>query len=70
MMSSAVTSSAEASSALESFVEQRTSELESRGIVVEQATVSGLAGGYGKVWREQSDWEHLLSGLRKAGLPD
>ena len=62
--------SAEASSALNSFVDERKKELESRGIVIEQATVSALAGGYGKVWRKQSDWEHLFSGLRKAGLPD
>ena len=61
---------AEASAALNSFVSERMKELEGRGIIIEQATVSALAGGYGMVWREQTDWEHLLSGLRRAGLPD
>ena len=61
--------SAEASRALESFVDERKKELESRGIVIEQVNVSSLAGGYGEVWRKPSDWEHLFAGLRMAGLP-
>jgi TolB-like protein/Flp pilus assembly protein TadD len=59
----------EARSALVSFIKQRHEELNSRGIIVESDAISTLATGFKKMWRRESDWEHLADGLRKAGLP-
>jgi len=60
----------EARTTLDSFVKERHREFHSRNIVIEEDTVSALAGGYRAVWRKQTDWDHLTDGLRKAGLSD
>ncbi len=56
--------------ALEDFVRERHREFDSRDMVVTADTIDVLAGGYRRMWRHESDWEHLADGLRKAGLPE
>ena len=56
--------------ALNSFISQRRSEFDSRGIDVTDNTVETLAGAYKVMWRDPSNWEQLAAGLRLAGLPD
>ncbi|AXI48217.1 adenylate/guanylate cyclase domain-containing protein [Sulfitobacter sp. SK012] len=60
----------EAEAALETFVQRRRAELESRGISAGANTISELAGGFRATWRNPDDWVLLASGLRRAGLPD
>lgn len=60
----------EAHAALVSFVAHRHSELNSRGISVAEDSITTLASGFKNMWRSASDWDHLASGLRKAGLPE
>jgi len=56
--------------ALQTFISQRKGEFESRDIEIAENTVSALAGAYKVMWRDPSNWEHLVGGLRLAGLPD
>ncbi|MCW3783143.1 BTAD domain-containing putative transcriptional regulator [Defluviimonas salinarum] len=60
----------EAGTALAEFIRMRRREFASRNIAIENDTVESLAGAYRAMWRDPSDWEHLVGGLRKAGLPD
>lgn len=60
----------EAETALESFVQRRRAELESRGIVASARTIADLAEGYKPMWRNPDDWKRLASGLRLAGLAE
>ena len=60
----------EAHQALSAFIAERHKEFASRDLAVKSETISTLAGGYRKMWRNQSDWQHLADGLRKAGLPE
>ncbi|NKB51766.1 MAG: adenylate/guanylate cyclase domain-containing protein [Rhizobiaceae bacterium] len=60
----------EAATALASFINHRRQELNSRGIDVVENSLTTLAADYRKLWRHESDWEHLADGLRRAGLPD
>jgi TolB-like protein len=60
----------EAQAALEGFVRERHREFDSRDMLVAADTIDVLAGGYRRMWRNESDWEHLADGLRKAGLPE
>jgi len=62
--------SKEASAALTSFIARRHSELNSRGISVDDDSITTLAAGFKKMWRSADDWDHLASGLKKAGLPE
>ncbi|MDW4549051.1 BTAD domain-containing putative transcriptional regulator [Defluviimonas sp. D31] len=59
----------EAKAALAEFIRMRRREFASRGIAIQNDTVESLAGAYRAMWRDPSDWEHLVEGLRKAGLP-
>jgi len=60
----------EAEAALLSFVQHRRTELGSRGILVGANTISELAEGFRPMWRDPGDWDILVSGLRRAGLPE
>ena len=60
----------EAKAALATFVRERHEEFAGRNILVEKDDIDALAGGYRKMWRREADWNHILTGLRKAGLPD
>lgn len=60
----------DATAALQSFVAKRHQELSSRGKSVDKDSISTLAGGFQTMWRQEEDWQHLASGLSKAGLPD
>ncbi|MEP4768931.1 MAG: adenylate/guanylate cyclase domain-containing protein [Roseibium sp.] len=60
----------EAQASLQSFVRHRHQELSSRGLAAPRNTLRALAGGFQPMWRNLSDWEHLASGLRQAGLPE
>ena len=59
----------EAGAALANFIRMRRQEFASRGIAIQDDTVESLAGAYRAMWRNPGDWEHLVDGLRKAGLP-
>jgi len=61
--------SAEAQTALKTFISERHREFELRGIEFGENTIETLAGGYRGVWRKQEDWDHIVDGLVKAGLP-
>lgn len=61
---------AEAKSALASFISHRREEFASRGLVSGGESLSALAGGFKQMWRSNEDWEHLVSGLKLAGMPD
>jgi tetratricopeptide (TPR) repeat protein len=56
--------------ALQSFISERRNEFNSRGIEIDEDTVSALAGAYKVMWRDPSSWNQLTDGLRLAGLPD
>lgn len=56
----------QASEALKIFVAQRRQTLESAG--VSAATTADLLGNYKDNFRYEEDWEHLLDGMRMAGL--
>jgi len=56
--------------ALQSFISERRNEFNSRGIEIDDDTVSALAGAYKVMWRDTSSWNQLTDGLRLAGLPD
>ena len=56
--------------ALQSFISERRNEFNSRGIEIDDDTVSALAGAYKVMWRDTSRWNQLTDGLRLAGLPD
>ena len=60
----------EAEAALQTFIQRRRNELESRGIATDTNDICGLADGFRPMWRNPEDWEHLASGLRMAGLPE
>lgn len=60
----------EAQNALKMFINTRRKEFSSRNLVIEGDTITCLAGSYKGMWRNSADWEHLVEGLRKAGLPD
>ncbi len=60
----------EAQSALAKFISVRHEEFSSRNLRVAGNTINSLAGAYKRMWRRDADWEHLVDGLRKAGLPD
>ncbi len=60
----------EAQNALKIFITTRRKEFSSRNLIVEGDTITSLAGAYKEMWRNDADWEHLVEGLRKAGLPD
>lgn len=60
----------ESREALKVFVQHRRQELESRGVPVADVTVECLTTGFRNMWRQDADQELLISGLRKAGLPD
>ncbi len=59
----------EAESALQSFVVNRKKELTERGFHVVTDNLISLAGGFKGMWRRETDWDHLASGLLKARLP-
>jgi len=54
--------------ALDKFVVQRQKELESSS--VKASTTADLLGNYKYNFRHEVDWQHLLDGLRIAGLTD
>jgi TolB-like protein len=56
--------------ALQAFITQRRQEFASRGIEVAENTVESLAGAYRIMWKDPSNWDQLVNGLRLAGLPD
>jgi len=56
--------------ALQSFISERRNEFNSRGIEIDDDTVSALAGAYKVMWRDPSSWNQLADGLRLAGLPN
>lgn len=58
-----------ARSALRDFIAERRDELTSRGVQVDEETVSTLARGFRTMWRRPDDFDRLASGLRAAGLP-
>ncbi|WP_432653459.1 adenylate/guanylate cyclase domain-containing protein [Ruegeria atlantica] len=60
----------EAESSLQAFVRHRRQEFSSRGMAVPENTLIALAGGFQPMWRNLSDWEHIASGLRQAGLAE
>jgi len=60
----------EARAALGAFTKERRREFNSRNIAVDDDTIDVLAGSFRRMWRNDTDWEHLADGLRKAGLPD
>lgn len=60
----------EAASALQSFVRNRKKELTERGFHVASDNMISLAGGFKGMWRRETDWDHVASGLVKAGLPN
>ncbi len=60
----------ESATALTAFISHRRQELSSRSIDVAEDAIATLALDYKKLWRLESDWEHLADGLRRAGLPD
>ena len=60
----------EASDALATFIRERRREFISRNIEVSVDSIGELAGGYRMMWRRETDWEHFVDGLRKAGLPE
>jgi TolB-like protein len=57
----------DAEAALETFIQRRRAELESRGIVAGPNSVAELAEGFRPMWRNPDDWALLASGLRLAG---
>ena len=56
--------------ALQTFISVRKAEFNSRGIDIDEDTVTALAGAYKTMWRDPSSWNQLVEGLRLAGLPD
>ena len=58
----------EAEAALSHFIDKRREELSSRGLEAPENTVIALLGGFKNIWRQEEDWNHLASGLQKAGL--
>jgi adenylate cyclase len=60
----------EAIGALKNFINERKREFDSRNISFGGDNIGELAGGYRMMWRLETDWEHFIDGLRKAGLPD
>ncbi len=58
----------EAEAALSNFIGKRREELSSRGVEAPENTVIALLGGFKNIWRQEEDWNHLASGLQKAGL--
>lgn len=60
----------EAQNALAKFISIRHEEFTSRNLPACENSINSLAGAYKKMWRKHSDWEHLVDGLRKSGLPD
>ena len=55
--------------ALNTFISERRSEFDSRGITITENTVETLASAYKHMWRDTSNWQKLADGLRLAGLP-
>ena len=60
----------EAEAALQTFIQHRRAELESRGLVARADTIAGLADGFRPMWRNPEDWARLATGLQLAGLPE
>ncbi|NNE82055.1 MAG: hypothetical protein HKN18_17435 [Silicimonas sp.] len=58
----------EAASTLAEFVERRRAELSSRKLPSGENAVGVLADGYKGMWRDAKDWQHIASGLARAGL--
>lgn len=58
----------QANEALKMFVAQRRRTLESAGVSAD--TTADLLGNYKDNFRYDEDWEHLLDGMRMAGLSD
>lgn len=59
---------ADASLALEDYIETRRAEFACRQMAIPEVTVQGLAGGYRAMWKRQQDWDHIALGLSQAGL--
>jgi adenylate cyclase len=60
----------EAKGALASFIDHRKRELVSRGMPLESEKIGTLTAGFSRMWRNESDWEKIASGLRSAGLAE
>ncbi|MDH3638165.1 MAG: tetratricopeptide repeat protein [Gammaproteobacteria bacterium] len=58
----------QAREALKTFVAERRRELEAAGVSADRTT--DLIGNYKDNFRFEEDWEHLLAGLRMAGLTE
>ncbi|HSF95056.1 MAG TPA: adenylate/guanylate cyclase domain-containing protein [Thermohalobaculum sp.] len=60
----------QARGALQGFIAARRREFDSRNIPAGGDSIAALAGSYRQMWRDRADWDHLVDGLRKAGLPE
>ncbi|KIC19585.1 adenylate/guanylate cyclase domain-containing protein [Leisingera sp. ANG-DT] len=58
----------EAAAALKEFVAERHDEFASRGIEVDEDTVTSLARGFETMWRRPGDFALVADGLRASGL--